>query len=144
MKKEIKFRVPIFNANGTFKEWFYWGIFKQDGEWVKIDCPTRHYIVNQRIVEPQDSVQFTGLIDKHGKEIYEGDVVDVEYYNHSMPNTKKKQFVSFLDGCFAMVSSIENNTLESDRNCSPLFWSYRPNTIEVIGNIYENSDLLEK
>ena len=58
--REIKFRQPKNNAENKFVEWFYWG-FINDG----FICPLQFNVPNY---------QFTGLRDKHGKEIYEGDI----------------------------------------------------------------------
>lgn len=66
-------------------------------------------------------MQFTGLIDRNGKEIYEGDIVDygADY-----------SVVRYQDGCF--WSRLGQYQL----------YNHNKNDIEVIGNIYENSDLL--
>ena len=74
-------------------------------------------------------LQFTGLKDKNGKEIYEGDIV-----SHSLDNsTIPLSVVSFEDGMF-VFSDKEYTTelIESLDYC------------EVIGNIYENSELLNQ
>ena len=74
-------------------------------------------------------MQFTGLKDKNGKEIYEGDIV-----SHSLDNsTIPLSVVSFEDGMF-VFSDKEYTTelIESLDYC------------EVIGNIYENPELLNQ
>lgn len=83
-------------------------------------------------------MQYTGLKDKNGKEIYEGDVVEFKAI---------KAIGCVVFGCFA--------TLEDDYGVpenSPKFcvqWrrdgghSALDNNFQVIGNIYENPELLK-
>lgn len=68
-------------------------------------------------------LQFTGLKDKNGVEIYEGDILDYEGYN--------KYEVYFMNGKFMAC-----NELGHDIN------NYYYNKVKVIGNIYENPELL--
>jgi len=77
-------------------------------------------------------MQFTGLLDKQGKEIYEGDIVRYvnEYLDHPIDFN-----VVFYDGQFCQDKS-------ADKRYTPDIW-YDWNMVEVIGNIYENPELLE-
>ena len=72
-------------------------------------------------------MQYTGLKDRNGKEIYEGDVVTAWF--PAMPHDlRAEQEIVFVDGCFGCGDY-------------PLRVIDRI-TIEVIGNIYENPGLM--
>lgn len=77
-------------------------------------------------------MQYTGLKDKNGVEIYEGDII--QYYTFYYGNKReRKEVVEWIDD------------MQDDSFGEPLSMGYRfyGSEIEVIGNIYENHQLLE-
>ena len=77
-------------------------------------------------------MQFTGLKDKNGKEIYEGDIVDKKF----------KWKIVFRSGAFYGKSDISINAPRLLKNLIKL----RKKAlipIEIIGNIHENKELLK-
>lgn len=81
--------------------------------------------------------QYTGIKDKNGKEIYEGDLLSAgEEYS--------TQIVSFLGGSFRVNTAPDNDDwILLSEFISPSFISPEEK-ITIIGNIYENPELLEK
>jgi uncharacterized phage protein (TIGR01671 family) len=90
-------------------------------------------------------MQFTGIHDKDGKPIYEGDICEVSYYNHSSPNTKIIQELVFESGCFILrAKNYIGLELEDSKLYVPLYWCYPPNQIKIIGNIHETPEILNE
>ena len=77
-------------------------------------------------------MQFTGLHDKNGKEIYEGDIVSNGY---------EKCIVVWVKEYAGFMLKLINKEYEDKEWTNPMI-DLR-NDEEVIGNIYENSDLLK-
>ena len=73
--------------------------------------------------------QFTGLLDKHGKEIYEGDIVKPWAFNKSSGNLVHSTLPARVVVWKNNFNSTGFNLRKGDR-------------CEVIGNIYENKDLI--
>ena len=77
-------------------------------------------------------MQSTGLKDKNGKEIFEGDVVD--YKGRKAVVKWHGSYASFI---YRFVDGLQERVSEWE----PLFLAYYH--FEVIGNIYENKELLD-
>ncbi|MFA6270818.1 MAG: YopX family protein [Candidatus Paceibacterota bacterium] len=71
-------------------------------------------------------LQWTGLLDKNGKEIYEGDIVTFEYHNGGGFSTPKVE-VKFNRGAFCVWQDTVDTYIS---------------TMEIIGDIYSNPELL--
>jgi uncharacterized phage protein (TIGR01671 family) len=85
---------------------------------------------------------FTGEMDKTGKEICEGDVVEVETTGMNYRSDLEKGVVEYIDGCF----DVTFNEPIFDKSID--FWRKRlyvkcfvvNHAIKIIGNIYENPE----
>lgn len=96
--------------------------------------PTVYLQYNPIIKKPLDDVvlmQYTGLKDKHGKEIYEGDVITPLILNGTITHG----LVGFLYGSFVARQIGAEGMFTEISSLSKC---------EIIGNIYENPDLLRK
>ena len=121
--RELKFRVYGGLLKKEFKAYDNVSIQMQDGE-LKIKPYDWHGRGDDVVIE-----QYTGLKDKNGKEIYEGDIVD---YND--------------DGeCIGIVKyDAPEFYLDADAtNWARMFLKGAPHQ-RVIGNIHENPELLDE
>lgn len=149
MKREIKFR----GYDPDTKRWYYGSLVKQNKttyvtsedydqnpsntEWFILwDEMTDWCLPNRHIqgsVDPKSIGEYTGLKDKNGREIYEGDIVRTGEDNIGDPDQMIGQVI-MREGSWL----IEN---EKKQEAIGLFSEITSR--EVIGNIFENPELLE-
>lgn len=88
-------------------------------------------------------MQYTGLKDKNEKEIYEGDIVKSKLYTSNYG----KYFIGKVEYCgSSFIVDINNDSDYHIYDLDDFGENYRNNLedLEVIGNMYENPELLEK
>jgi uncharacterized phage protein (TIGR01671 family) len=79
-------------------------------------------------------MQYTGQKDKNHKEIYEGDI---------LRDKQEVYLVVFQRGSFVALPKNYEPARENEKELRDWF-SYDAHHIEVVGNIYENTELIEK
>lgn len=90
-------------------------------------------------VIPETVSQFTGLVDKYDKKIFEGDIVK-EWSSHW--KTPLKTEINIYEVVCEYLGSLHLiRKTEYGENSTPL---YRRSVVEVIGNIYDSPELLEE
>lgn len=121
-RNEMNYKVMVGNCDTDDENWtcpIIWIEERQD--WLHFD--------------DYDSImQTTGLLDKNGKEIFEGDVVRQVRTQPTTENEVIIGVVTMIEGAWLIMN--DNEQLASK------LWSETDEN-EIIGNIYENKELLD-
>lgn len=122
MNREIKFRAWHKDLKKMFKigqitlEKGIWNFEPNDRDFIGMSIPYQPSFV---------LMQYTGLHDKNGKEIYEGDILKGTFYGFPMPE---------YDYVFQIYWD------EKEKGFMASY--FEPSECKVIGNIYDNPELL--
>ena len=131
MNREIKFRAWHKDLKKMFK---IGQITLEEGTW-NFEPNDRGFIGMSIPYQPSFVLmQYTGLHDKNGKEIYEGDNVYCQ-----TKYGKAKAIIKFIDGKFV---AYWNSALTHPENGHHIACYEINKRFEVIGNIYDNPELL--
>ena len=94
------------------------------------------YLLRTKFLEDIELMQYTRIKDKNGKEIYEGDILKYNFpYDGRLKHVSPVKFLE-TEASFG-IKDIYGNEI-------PLYTISANNYFEVIGNIYENKNLLEE
>ena len=127
--REILFRGKRVSAG----EWVYGSPIFQDGYVLIRFWNSEEFEYEEYLVIPESVTEFTGLTDKNGKKIFEGDVVK-GLFLHSLP---VNGLVTFRDGAFGLLWY---------RGETEMFWAFTSICnveYEIIGNIHDTPELLK-
>ncbi len=129
MQRELKFRAWDTELKEMLNDWDV----RENGIWLSTINKLEETLADRnRFV----LMQFTGLLDKNGKEIYERDIV--EHYGEVF-------FVGFEQGAFVVKGvTIRENPDGSEYKISDDLLMNQNTVLVVIGNVYENPELLKE
>ena len=140
-----------------------------NGEWVEgylskrrdLDGKLKHCIdfeekgvMCSSIVIPETVGQYTGLDDRNGDKVFEGDIVKITYNDRLTRRLEKEDYESYMKefclveqvvfykGAFCSKVEIENMPLYRPLGFD-LYAKSMLKELEVIGNIHDNPELLE-
>lgn len=145
--REILFKAKVKNWKQLPKEeWWVEGYYGIKGKGTELE---EHFIICSTFspilstypfyftdiqIDPETLCQYTGLKDKKGKKIWENDIVQA----WSEGSNAIGKVIRRVDGLYIMYPAYQKKE----------FWGLYPNkngktTVEVIGNIFDNEELLE-
>ena len=144
--REILFRGKRIDND----EWVYGGILQTDN-WSEISVVNDYYgsmyeppscEVDSYEVIPETVGQYTGLTDKNGKKIFEGDIISIPFEKDRYPYEENVIHYENAEVYFD-TERYSWYVRHSDDDLVSL-WEYDDRDIIVIGNIYDNPELLER
>lgn len=151
MNREIVFRGKLVDNGEWVKGYFFkWPCVS----WKELSCVIvpviglENGIAEQTIVDPATVGQWTGLIDKNGKKVFEGDILQfgerrlVVWWNGEAFQWQAKSVLGYNLIYYTIYDDTDWTNID-------LGWIYAevPSTgkmaTEIVGNIYDNPELLE-
>ena len=125
--REIKFR----GKQRRTGKWFYGNLYDKDIYGRTHICTTKCGCFD---IDPETVGQFTGLMDKNGAEIYEGDIVEWEKDN-------LKYVVKFWEGMFYASVKEYNEGIFGGFPLHAFTQGDEGYRCEIVGNIHDNTEL---
>ena len=123
------------------------------------------YVCDDRYheIETNTAGQYTGITDKNGTKIFEGDIVELSFFDKTRRNGElitvkntKTMVVEWQDTSFCIRELFRNYRIDSEMNViTEIIYDYKGKSkqgvyksndtyfVEVIGNVYDNPELLK-
>lgn len=154
--REIEFRGKCirdknreYRSNYRNGDWVY-GLVTEIDNYYKRSVMTNFDGISGIDIQTETIGQYTGLVDKNGTKIFEGDIVKKEYFDKPYSSKRKsKELIGVVkwkefkaskgvyEACFDVEITDKNYETYRCWNWSRFY------ECEIIGNIYDNPELLE-
>ena len=123
-------------VEGYFCKAKYYRTEKELFCWITVPHPESDYLPSDKyMVCPETVCQYTGLKDKNGKKIWENDIIKIpDDYDKFGHNAGEFYEIYFCYGGFRLKPKYSK---------ARGYWLEDDETVEVIGNIFDNPELME-
>ena len=164
MNREILFKAKR-KDNGEWVEGYYCKLDETtyciSEDYERYPVPTHHYILHETMtdwglpnrflqieIDPDTLSQYTGLTDKNGKRIWENDILRYSYDYDGSPFLKDGEEIKYRVGAVFWSEwrgswAVCGRGNKKCTNNDGLKYNRNPNRAEVIGNIFDNPEVLE-
>ena len=132
MIREIEFR----GKRQKDKSWIYGYLIKDTYGHCRIQFDAKQF---SQVIIPETVGQFTGLRDKNGIGIYEGDILKIKETPFQIGGLHQ---VIFYEDRYLTYSILYNDVDQANKH--PLLYQIEYADAHVIGNIHDNPELLNK
>lgn len=141
MNREIKFRGK--SSLKGFNPWVYGYLYVDDNEQAFIFSSVDDNVINQCPVFEETVGQLTGLQDKNGKDIYEGDILSYEneYGRKHIHRVYREKGGLVINSHSEDVNKEVINFYEATADMQTSKWIEQ---CEIIGNVFDNPELLNQ
>lgn len=141
MEKDTKNRIIKFRGKQICDGIWVYGnliIYSETDYYIEWFCDIDKRWYRSKVV-PETVGQFIGLHDDSGREIYEGDIINV--------NGHYPKIIRYIDKyacfCIANISDLNDKYIDPWQQVSPGWWNDFTLYIQRIGNIFDNKELLK-
>ena len=139
-------RELLFRGKSVMEKWVEGSYYKQEEYYGdKTDC---HIIITSKdslgndfaldyaVCDPETIGQFTGLTDKNGKKIFEGDILS------ERPPMNQTAYIGYV--AYDEESAVWRFMIKNDTKYNGVLLGSYSNSYKVIGNIHDNPEFLKE